>query len=90
MGVSVSEGSAYGGGMTDKKHQPASPPLPEHASGDPDATDRGEADGVPPPPPESVLSRKMFKSPKGNVYRITRTNQVDQDEPPARDLGEPS
>jgi hypothetical protein len=33
------------------------------------------------PAPETILSETQITSPKGNVYRIIRTNQTDADEP---------
>jgi hypothetical protein len=40
-----------------------------------------------PDPDSSVISVTTFKSPKGNVYRITRTNEVDDYERPPKPTG---
>ena len=58
-----------------------------HMNSDPDKHDPADAakatkDEQPSDPDSSVISVKTFKSPKGNVYRITRTNEVDDYEKP--------
>jgi hypothetical protein len=40
------------------------------------------------PSPDTVVSEAIFISPKGRVYRILRTNQMDQYDPPADDTKE--
>jgi hypothetical protein len=39
------------------------------------------------PDPESVVAEKVFKSPKGNVYRIFKTIETDAYDKPARPKG---
>lgn len=40
------------------------------------------------PPSESIVSEKEFRSPKGRVYRIIRTTEVDAyEESPAKQRG---
>ena len=46
------------------------------------APDNDENDAKPSDPDSSVISVTTFISPKGNVYRITRTNEVDDYERP--------
>lgn len=41
------------------------------------------------PAPDSVVSEKVFKSPKGKVYRILKTTERDAYDEPARPKGRP-
>ena len=36
------------------------------------------------PDPDSVVAEKLFKSPKGNLYRIFKTTETDAYDRPAR------
>jgi|RhiMetdeSRZDD1v2_1073273.scaffolds.fasta_scaffold2986176_2 hypothetical protein len=40
--------------------------------------------GEPSSPDSSVISEKLFVSPKGNVYRIIKTNEVDDYQRPRK------
>jgi hypothetical protein len=59
------------------------PPKDEPATTDVPANPAEESRRPGLPAPESVVSESTFVSPKGNTYRIIRTNETDPGDEPA-------